>query len=80
MLLSKLHHPLGVCDVCHALTNQHESINHRCHRTVTGRRCYGAYKSGIGFLWDACESCGATGRVGSQACTECGGYGWKLYG
>jgi len=80
LLHSKLPHPLGTCDVCHALTNQHEFLNHRCGKVVTGRRCYGTYKSGIGFLWDACDACGATGRVGSQACAECGGYGWKLYG
>jgi len=78
--LSKRHHPLAACDVCHALTDRHESVNHRCGKVVTGRRCYGTYKSGITNLWDACDSCGATGKVGSQTCGECGGYGWRLYG
>jgi hypothetical protein len=78
--LSKKPHPLAVCSVCHALTNEHESMNHRCDKVVTGRRCYGTYKSGIGFLWDACESCEATGMVGSQVCSACNGYGWTMYG
>jgi DnaJ-class molecular chaperone len=78
--LSKLHHPLAACNVCHALTNQHEALNHRCDKTVTGRRCYGTYKSGVANLWDQCDSCEATGKVGSQPCSECGGFGWRLYG
>ena len=78
--LSKLPHPLAVCDVCHALTDRHESRNHRCEEAVTGRRCSGTYKSGLSYLWDTCDSCGSTGRVGSQACRECKGYGWRLYG
>ena len=77
---SKLHHPLGVCSVCHALTNLHEALNHRCDKVVTGRRCYGTYKSGMAYLWDQCESCEATGVVGSQKCSACEGYGWTLYG
>lgn len=77
---SKLAHPLGVCNVCHALTNLHEALNHRCDKVVTGRRCYGTYKSGMAYLWDQCESCEATGAVGSQKCSECNGYGWRLYG
>ena len=80
LVASKLHHPLAACDVCHALTNAHESINHRCGKSVTGRRCWGTYKSGIGYLWDQCDACGATGKVGSRDCTECAGFGWKLYG
>lgn len=76
---SKLPHPIGVCDVCHALTNRREDLNHRCTKVVTGRRCYGTFKSAMAFLWDPCGSCDATGRVGSQTCTECGGYGWRLY-
>jgi len=78
--LSKQPHPLAACNVCHALTNQHESLNHRCDKTVTGRRCYGTYKSGVANLWDQCESCEATGMVGSQVCSACGGYGWTMYG
>jgi len=77
---SKLPHPLGVCNVCGTLTNVHEFLNHRCDKTVTGRRCYGTYKSGVSHLWDQCESCEATGKVGSQVCSACGGYGWTLYG
>jgi hypothetical protein len=77
---SKLPHPLGVCNVCHALTNLHEALNHRCDKVVTGRRCYGTYKSGMAYLWDLCEACEATGMVGSQVCSACGGYGWTMYG
>ena len=80
MRRSKKAKPLAVCSVCNALTNLHESLNHRCDKIVTGRRCYGTYKSGITRLWDACESCEATGMVGSQVCSACAGYGWTLYG
>jgi hypothetical protein len=58
----------------------HESLNHRCDKVVTGRRCSGNYKSGVSYLWDACTGCEVTGKVGSQICSECGGYGWILYG
>ena len=80
MRASKLPHPAGVCNVCNALTNHHEFVNHRCDKTVTGRRCAGTYKSGVSFLWDACDGCEATGKVGSQTCSQCEGYGWRLYG
>jgi hypothetical protein len=80
MLRSKLPHPVAVCSVCNALTNAHESLNHRCDKVVTGRRCAGTYKSGISHLWDTCTECEATGWVGSQTCHACGGYGWLLYG
>jgi hypothetical protein len=72
--------PLAVCNVCHALTNQHELLNHRCNETVNNRRCYGIFKSALAYLWDACEGCECTGRIGSQVCTECKGFGWKMYG
>jgi DnaJ-class molecular chaperone len=77
---SKKPKPLAVCSVCQALSNVHENLNHRCDKTVNGRRCYGTYKSGLAYLWDACESCEATGVVGSQKCSACAGYGWRLYG
>jgi hypothetical protein len=77
---SKLPHPAGVCNVCGALTSHHEFVNHRCDKVVTGRRCSGTYKSGVAFLWDMCAGCEATGKVGSQVCSECAGYGWRLYG
>jgi hypothetical protein len=80
MLQTRLPHPLAVCDVCHAFTTLHECVNHRCGHVETGRRCWGTFKSGVGMLWDACESCGATGKVGGQACTACAGFGWRLYG
>jgi DnaJ-class molecular chaperone len=32
------------------------------------------------FLWDQCESCEATGKVGTQPCGACGGFGWIMYG
>jgi hypothetical protein len=77
---SKKPKPLGACSVCHALTNGHEFLNHRCDEVVNGRRCYGTYKSAITYLWDACESCDATGVVGSQLCGACAGFGWTMYG
>lgn len=80
MRLDKRPKPLAACSVCHALSNQHEYLNHRCGVTVNGRRCYGTYKSAITYLWDQCESCEATGKVGTQVCSECAGFGWKLYG
>jgi len=76
---SKKPKPLGACNVCHALTNQHEALNHRCNEVGGGRRCYGTYKSAITYLWDPCESCEATGKVGSQECTACRGFGWTMY-
>ena len=79
MRASKLPHPLGVCSVCQAFTNELSSLNHRCDQVVHGRRCYGTYKSGVSNLWDPCESCEATGKVGPQVCTACGGFGWRLY-
>ena len=72
--------PLAACSVCHALTNVHEELNQRCRAVVSGRRCYGIYKSAITYLWDACGSCESTGKVGTQVCSECAGFGWKLYG
>jgi hypothetical protein len=72
--------PLAVCSVCQALSNRHESVNHRCDQIVSNRRCSGIYKSALTYLWDACEGCECTGRVGTQTCTECKGFGWKIYG
>ena len=72
--------PLAVCSVCQALSNEHAHLNHRCSQIVNGRRCYGIYKSALTYLWDACEGCECTGRVGTQVCTECKGFGWKIYG
>ena len=72
--------PLAACEVCHALSNEHHDVNHRCTAVVGGRRCYGIYKSALTFLWDACEGCDAHGIVGTQVCTECKGFGWKMYG
>jgi hypothetical protein len=54
-------------------------LNHRCGHQFNGRRCYGTYKSAITYLWDQCEGCEATGQVGTQTCSECAGFGWKLY-
>jgi len=72
--------PLAACNVCHALTNEHVYLNHRCSAIVSNRRCSGIYKSALSYLWDACEGCEAIGMVGSQVCTECKGFGWKMYG
>jgi hypothetical protein len=79
LVLEKLRKPLGVCGVCHALTNAHEQLNQRCRGMFNGRRCYGIMKSGVSALWDECESCHAAGRIGSLPCRECGGFGWRLY-
>jgi DnaJ-class molecular chaperone len=31
-------------------------------------------------VWDECQACFATGKVGSEACVECSGWGWHLIG
>ena len=79
MDLRKKDKPLGVCGVCQAATNRRESLNHRCDAVVYGRRCAGTIKSAVNNLWDECESCHGTGKVGMRACTECTGFGWRLY-
>jgi hypothetical protein len=71
--------PGGVCSVCNSPNSRRESLNHRCDRVVSGRRCAGVIRSAVNTLWDECESCHATGKVGSLACSECAGFGWKLY-
>jgi len=78
-IVEKLRKPLAVCSVCQKLTNAHEDLNNRCRGSFNGRRCYGTFKSGVSSLWDECESCHATGHVGSQVCRECAGFGWHLY-
>jgi hypothetical protein len=72
--------PAGACSVCFGLTRQRMLLNHRCDRVVNGRRCSGTYRSAMTFLWDPCDSCEATGKVGSQVCRECAGFGWRMYG
>lgn len=71
--------PLAVCDVCRSFTIVHEDVNHRCGKPYRGRRCYGIYKSALGMVWIECQSCGATGIVGSLPCSECSGFGWHLF-
>lgn len=71
--------PLAVCSVCQALTDRREMLNHRCDQVVNGRRCYGRFQSALTRLWDECASCEGHGKVGTQACAECKGFGWKLY-
>ena len=70
--------PLAACGECRALTDMHVLVNHRCDRVVNGRRCAGIYRSDLSFVWDKCQTCEATGRIGSQACDECRGMGWRL--
>jgi hypothetical protein len=72
--------PTAACNVCRALVNGLEHLNHRCNAVVNGRRCYGIYKSAMTYLWDQCESCEATGKVGPQVCSACAGFGWVMYG
>ena len=79
MKLTKKPKPAGACTVCRGLTKHHERLNQRCEHFVNGRRCSGTYHSDMSILWDECDSCQATGKVGSQDCTECEGFGWKLY-
>lgn len=70
--------PLAVCTVCRAFTDRPAQVNNRCVTTVHGRRCYGVFKSGLGVVWDECLSCHAFGKVGTQTCSECSGFGWHL--
>ncbi|HUF20419.1 MAG TPA: hypothetical protein VMP00_06655 [Burkholderiales bacterium] len=78
MRLAKRPQPLGVCNVCGALAADIEFINQRCHKVVHGRRCYGIFKSELTHVWAECLVCNATGKVGTQACDECAGWGWRL--
>jgi hypothetical protein len=75
----KLPKPSSVCSVCAALSSERRHLNQRCTGMFGGRRCYGISKIATGRLWDQCESCGATGRVGSQVCGACLAFGWKMY-
>jgi hypothetical protein len=79
MNLSKKDKPTGVCTVCQSANSRREALNHRCDKVVTGRRCAGVVKSAVNTLWDECESCRATGKVGLLPCRECAGFGWRLY-
>jgi len=72
--------PAGACSVCRAPVALHETLNSRCGSTVNGRRCYGLYKSDLSHIWDECESCHGVGKVGTEVCAECAGFGWKLFG
>jgi len=80
MPLRKKPRPVGACSVCRSPTDRHEALNHRCERVVYGRRCAGTYHSDLSDVWDECEACGGTGRVGTQECSACGGFGWHLFG
>jgi DnaJ-class molecular chaperone len=71
--------PAGACTVCRAPTALHESLNSRCSSMVGGRRCAGVYMSNLSYIWDECESCRGTGKVGTRVCAECSGFGWKLF-
>jgi len=72
--------PLGVCNICGQLTDMLEMVNHRCNQTVHGRRCAGQLKSELSHIWVKCESCDGVGKLGSQKCSGCLGYGWLLLG
>jgi len=76
---SKKPKPSGVCSVCQAAYNRHEALNHRCEKIVSSRRCSGIVKSAVTTLWDECESCRASGKLGVLPCRECAGFGWKIY-
>ena len=79
MALTRKPKPSGVCSVCRAPYDRHEALNHRCDKVVSSRRCSGIVKSAVNTLWDECESCHATGKVGEAPCRECAGFGWRLY-
>jgi hypothetical protein len=72
--------PLAVCTVCRALIDPKQSVNQRCSEIVKGRRCAGIFRSDLSFVWDSCRVCEATGWLGSQVCSDCSGYGWRLFG
>jgi DnaJ-class molecular chaperone len=70
--------PRAICTVCGAYTDELAYMNSRCNKVVTGRRCTGVFRSGLGQIWIECETCNGRGRVGSVSCIECKGFGWKL--
>jgi hypothetical protein len=72
--------PLAVCTLCRSLIDPQQRVNQRCGKTVSGRRCAGTFRSDLSFVWDPCRGCEASGRLGSQACGECAGHGWRLFG
>lgn len=71
--------PLGVCTVCRDYTGEHIRMNHRCVRVHGGRRCSGIYRSSLTVVWIECPTCHGMGRVGTQECGECAGWGWLLH-
>jgi DnaJ-class molecular chaperone len=71
--------PAGACNVCRAPTELHEALNHRCDAVINGRRCYGTYHSDLSLIWDECQSCNGSGKVGTQRCSACAGFGWTLF-
>jgi hypothetical protein len=72
--------PLAVCTICRALIGPQQHVNQRCDKVVSGRRCAGTFHSDLSFVWDPCQECEATGWVGSQVCSSCSGFGWRLFG
>ena len=72
--------PLAVCNVCGTFTDKRRNISHRCDETRHGRRCSGTYKSNLGHVWNECQVCYGIGKIGSEACVECTGWGWTLMG
>ena len=72
--------PLAVCNVCGSLTGEPAWVNMRCNKVVTGRRCSGVFRAGLGHVWVECSECKGFGQVGSLGCSECKGFGWKLMG
>lgn len=71
--------PVGVCSVCFALTEDRDKLNHRCQAVHKNRRCPGRFLHDLSHVWDECQSCHATGKVGSEVCVECAGFGWRLF-
>jgi len=72
--------PVGVCSICSALTNLREDIYYGCDRFVNGTRCAGTFNSATMYVWYECGSCKATGKVESDICGKCFGYGWTVHG
>jgi hypothetical protein len=72
--------PLAVCNVCGAYTGEAAYVNSRCNTVVTGRRCSGVFRAGLGHVWIECQECKGFGQLGTQVCSPCAGFGWKLMG
>jgi DnaJ-class molecular chaperone len=73
----KLRHPVGKCTNCGDEVYDLRMTNERCTSGSGKRRCRGVIRSMVSVGdWKECETCGATGFVGSETCASCDGTGW----